>query len=348
MAKKEPIPCELDLDILVQLYQHRAFSTDQIGRFFSMSEGYTYKKLSTLRRRGWLISETIKGTFTSEKYQGKFHRISEGGISCLIEAGRIKQTELSKVKQAHHLRVNPSFLPYLLLVNEIYLCLECDGWQFTDSRDAKKKYGLNRSDNIQGLLKHESNETEYALYLFDKPSHKHMKKLLREMHNYDRLNSKAIFFTNLQTFEFLVEELMKDQTAVAISEHVKLFYHKFGLYYLAKFFSETEMNIFIEEELKFRIIKDAVRPFGFHDQVFQTVVEDDGEEKFIVNLLDSDLKKILDLMKYTKDLYEAAGRKVIVLSGGKMFDVHQKLLEHYPHIEFFEVDPWAVMEYVDS
>jgi len=40
----------------------------------------------------------------------------------------------------------------------------------------------------------------------------------------------------------------------------------------------------------------------------------EGKEKYLVNLLDTDLVKIYNIRQYRKEMYELDGRKVLIIS----------------------------------
>ncbi|RKJ36967.1 hypothetical protein D7X33_37930, partial [Butyricicoccus sp. 1XD8-22] len=98
-----------DLELLYELYKYRALSTAQIAEIGDLGKWYVYKKISLLRKGGYIYSEQISGNYIpNQKRQGSYHRISGKGISLLKENGYLVDST------ADDLKVAKIRLPYLL------------------------------------------------------------------------------------------------------------------------------------------------------------------------------------------------------------------------------------------
>lgn len=333
--------CKLDTKILAGLYEYRALTTEQIGRMYGMSMPYTYKKLHVLRKRKLLHSEPISGYLTSQRSQGKYHRISETGITCLRKQGMFVE------RQAYQLKIDKYHLPFVLMTNDLLVDLEPYGWTLSDSRDTKARFNLNRSDNIQGMLLHRHTMDEYGIYILSaNTSPKNLQKTIREIGDYDQINDFLIFTKGKESFESIAKGLLDEDggSVVGKRRRIKIFPHSFGKNYLQHYDNEDKILGFVVSEMgvafKEKLTGSSIR----HDGL-DTVVWHEGEEKYFVNLLDTDLKKIFNLLRYRKEKYAEDGRKLLVLS---QIAFHKELLEEIRHIDYLETGPNQVMSYLNN
>ncbi|KRG16848.1 hypothetical protein ACA29_02915 [Lederbergia galactosidilytica] len=82
-----------------------------------------------------------------------------------------------------------------------------------------------------------------------------------------------------------------------------------------------ELGVGFKEELQ----GEAVKQDGL-----ATVVWHEGKEKYFVNLLDTDLKKVFNMRQYRKEKYMQDGRHLLVLTQNGF---HRELLEEIRHVE---------------
>ncbi|KRG13890.1 hypothetical protein ACA30_13200 [Virgibacillus soli] len=332
--------CKLDVGILQALYDYRAMSTDQISRMFGMTTGYTYKKLHLLRRRKLVVSQPIRGYVPRQRSQGKYHRISETGITCLKKHGMIVE------RQAYQLKVDKYHLPFVLLTNDLLVDLEPYGWVLSDSRETKTRFNLNRSDNIQGMLLNRHTLNEYGVYILSRNSSaKNLQKAIREIGDYEQIADYLVFTNGRESFETIVKGLLAedDGSVVGKRKSIKVLPHGFGRKYLRHFDDETkvleyaimELGVGFKEELQ----GEAVKQDGL-----ATVVWHEGKEKYFVNLLDTDLKKVFNMRQYRKEKYMQDGRHLLVLTQNGF---HRELLEEIRHVDYLEVHPREVDEYLE-
>ena len=329
--------CELDIRILAGLYEYRALTTEQIERMFGMSRWYTYRKLRILREGRLIMSEPVRGY--AKKNQGKYHRISETGISCLKKQGMFVE------RQAHHLKVDDRMLPYLLTTNDLIVDLGKYGWGLTDSRDTKKRFSLNRSDNIQGLLEHGEENVEYGVYVFlRRTSEKNLQKTIRELRDYEDIGDYLLFTRGMESFLAIVEGLLSQEMVVAKRNSIKILPHSFGRLYLRHFWNEKQVFAYAEQKFGIRMIR-RLEPDEAMWEGMNTIVLHEGEEKYFVNLMDTDLKKIFAIKQYRKEKYEQDGRKVLVLS---QIEQHRDWLSDIHHIDYVDVIPTELSEYLEE
>lgn len=299
----------LDISILRGLYDYRALSTDQVQRRYNLTLRYTYRKLRILRVSGYIESCSISHYRVEQASQGKYYRLTSKGIKVL------KESEMFIDKQVHQLVVSKYYIPFLLAANDLLVDLEPYGWMLMDSRDTKAHMGINRSDNIHGVLKnkHTGNQ-EYGIYIFlDGVSEKNLEKMVRELKNYAiakqegncvRVTDYIIFKRGQDGFDAIITKLMHPENRVILSRirSLKVLPYTFGKYYLRAFEQEEEVLRFAcsipENELSYEV------SFVHHEvnakyTGLQRVILHQGEEKYFINLLDNDLRKIYDIYQYT-------------------------------------------------
>ncbi|KIL74700.1 hypothetical protein SD78_1769 [Bacillus badius] len=338
--------CKLDESILKALYEYRALSTKQIEWMFNLSRWYTYEKLQTLRNRRLILSEPISG-IKKKGNLGKYHRISETGIACLKKQGVLVERQDKPIRPAHKLKVSKWMLPYLLATNDLVVNLSDYGWKLTDSRETKARFGFNLGDNIQGLLKHRSSQQEYGIYMFfEHTSKKNIQKMIGEITRYKEIHHFIIFVRGKNIYREVINHLQEDEKAVPKSRSLKILPHIFGINYLRYFWNEEQVLAYAERCLGVHVLK-RLSPVETRWSALNTIVEHNGEEKYFLNLLDTDLSKIFSASQYRKERYEAEGRKLLVLKlkdknieqakNEEEIEVKKDPFSHIQHVEYIDV-----------
>lgn len=320
-----------DIDILWTLYRYRALSTEQLMRHFCLTKPYAYKKTHVLRNSKLIISHPISGYNNSKRMQGSYHRISETGIACLRKQGYPVERE------ANELRVNSRLLPYLLSANDIMIDLAPYGWTMLDSREIKKKYELNRGGNIQGALISPEG-VEYGFYIFkSSTSKKNLMKIIHEIKE-SAIQNFILFTKGQSSFDSIITEATKPGNELITGGALKILPYTFGKTYLQIFSQKNHLDNFIT---RYGITYIANKTH-FNNR-FDMVVLHEGKEKYLVNLLDTDLMKFHKINRYRKEAYEKDGRPVFVLT--HMKEKHQNLLQNIRHIDYIEVSPLEIMSF---
>ncbi|MCM3791262.1 replication-relaxation family protein [Domibacillus indicus] len=312
-----------DIEMLHMLYQYRALSTQQLMRHFQMTSQYAHKKTHIMRNSNWIKSLPI----LSEKGRkvGAYHSLTEGGISL------IKKQGITAEQKAEELRVTRRFLPYLLSANDLMIDLAPFGWTMRDSREIKSMYGLNRGNNIHGSLT-SSEGIEYGFYIFMSRSlPKYIMKVVREikesaMHNF------IIFTKGQASFSDFVAEAAIPGKEVVTGGSLKVMPYTFGKTYLQFMANEQHMLGVLSAH---NITPLSEKPPLYSS--FDRIVHHDGEEKYLVSLLDTDLMKIYSLKRYRKEAFDRDQRRILILTHMKEF--HQELLKDVHHLDYEEVHP---------
>lgn len=342
---------KIDVSILLGLYKLRALSTDQIRRRYNLKPAYVYKKLEILRNTGWIITEPISGYTNKQRRQGSYHRISETGITCLKKQGYPVE------RVADDLRVNKRFLPYLLSANDIFVDLEPFGWTMQDSREVKRKYNMNRGDSLQGIFTSPKNK-EYIFYVLkESTTERTLAKIAKEIESHskvDRMQTNRptsnyiIFVRGQKSYEQVVNTFYNDKDVLTTTQQLKVMPSVFAKMYFRLFYDEVELINY----LIYHGISDVTR------QVFpkltksykglSTIVKHKGNEKYLLNLLDSDLIKIHDVHSYRKEQYQLDGKKILAITTNALLKKHQEMLRSIKHIDWYPIDHHEIIDYLNE
>lgn len=351
---------KLDLEILHGLLKYRVFTIDQIRRKYEIGESYSYKKMRNLEKSGYVRSETIR-TFVkvskgNSNHQGKYYRITTKGIKLLLEKKYIQE-----FVYMHHLEVSRGYLPYVLSSNDIMIDLEKSGWEFINSREFKKmsrsELGrINNSDLIQGVLYNKStSEHWYGLYIIMPQENKELEqgtiqKIIREMKSYKQINSFIVFTRTRELFNRVFTSMDQTEGFSTRNYSIQQYPYNFGKLYLGKFRDDEDLIVSYVEDyteglvsFKRRLELDEINSSY---SMLRTIIEYDGKEMYLVNLLDSDLVKINQIRQYRKEDYEREGREVLVVS--HIPKAHAEFLEGYPHVKYLQINGKELLSYMSE
>lgn len=337
---------QLDLEILYGLYKFRALSTDHIKRRYQLTDRYTYRKIEILRNTGWIISEPISGYTRKQRRQGSYHRISETGIDCLRKQG------YSVERKATTLRVRKRMLPFLLHAYDVFISLEPFGWQFIESRDTKHRFNMNRNERLQGILISPNGE-QYVFYsLLETTNEKTLALMGSEIssHNnnirekegvkdkYKFPMNYIIFANGKESLLDCVEYFKRNQDIVSSTQQISIVPPGFAKNYYRLFYDKEEEMNFILQTIGAEDVTSVVYPtLRKYFKGLDTIVEHDGEEKYLVSLLDNNLKTIIDVSRYRKEFYQDDRRKVLLVVPTVIEEIAQEAFELYHHIEIISV-----------
>ncbi|WP_193065421.1 replication-relaxation family protein [Oceanobacillus oncorhynchi] len=340
-----------DIEILEGLCELRVMSTDQIRRRYNLTKRYVYRKIGRLRNSGWIITEPISGYLKKQKRQGSYHRISEIGISCLRKRG------FEMERKAHHQLPTKRHLPYVLLTNDLIIDLEPFDWTFKDSRTVKNEYQLNRGDSLQAMLR-DPDGKEYIIYMLrEGVTEPTLVKIQKEIELYSSISPKdgerltnnyMIFVQGHKSYQQVVERFFQHKDALLSSNHIKLFPLLFAKNYLRYLYNKERIIKFIIKQGITDVSKKSLPLLRKEYKGLNTIVEHEGEEKYLINLLDSDLVTCYQVMKYRKEQYNLDGRKILVITTNALKSSHQKILYGFKHIDWCSIDHQDIFDYIDK
>lgn len=340
----------LDISILKSLYEYRALNIEQLRKLHNLSENYSYRKLRILRVSGYVKNKPIKGYQKGKKNQGKYFRITNSGLNVLRDHGVLMD------KRVVRLEVTAEYIPYLLATNDVMVDLKAYGWELSDSREVKERMGINRNDLIHGMLQNvKTGSRGYGIYIYlETVSIRVIEKMQREMKNYtikesNYLSDYIIFKRGQQGIRELINQIMSDEHSEVLARvsSLKLLPYVYGKLYLRAFEEEDRVLEYAIEQESGLSFKRRFKHNELNSKYsgLDTVVEHEGEEKYFVNLLDNDLKKIYEIRQYRKEFFEKDGKKVLVYVMDQLRDIHEELLRDIHHVEYLEGDA-NVMNYL--
>lgn len=336
-----------ELELLYKIYKYRALSTAQIADVGNLGKWFVYKKIRSLKERGYLYSEQISGNYIpNQNRQGSYHRISGKGITLL------KENDYLIDSTADELKVAKFRLPYLLTANDLAITLEQVDWEYRDSRSIKNFHNLNRGDILQGVLLNPNETKEYAVYVFLKSVQADTLARIKHEINRNPFEDILIITRGESSFEAVINSFTNREgngnEKLIKSGSIKVLPFQFAKYYLTISNDNKQKHEYLLTNLGLEILGDSSNKNVFETSVtMDYIVKHNGEEKYFFDLLDNDLMKIDEIKRYRKERYKRDGRKALVLTSPitahQIF--HKKMLGNMQHVEYLVVDPNEVIRF---
>lgn len=323
---------ERDEKILRDLFEYRTLTVKQIHELYfeKTSMNYTYLRLHQLKKAGYVRSQPI---VVDGQKRAACYYLTDAGLKELTERD-LKEAENVK---SHHLYIKGSQRPYVVELNEIYVGLRKAGtrWEVLDSRYVKRMYNLNRANLIQGIIT--NGETHYGVYLLlGKPEIETYSRIINEIKR-TPISDYIVFAKNEESFEMFMEESKK--LGLVVGGSLKVLPYKLGNQLLQVFRSEMS--------LVNKITDTQARPINSKRNFRYELVEN-GEKKYVVELLTFDLMQVESLQRYNISAYELERQKVKVYVWSKYLSYFQKLFQKYPHIEFISMLTKDVLNHLEE
>lgn len=300
----------IDLAILHDLYRYRMLTTRHILKKHFNGGSYGYRKIYILKNSGYITSFPLTNRGRKET---SCYRITDRGIRILQDEGIVTENV-----RAADLQVSRERLTYLNDINTLMVELTSFGWQMKDSREVKQTYNLDRRSLIQGLLI-SPDGTEYGLYLIAGEAEE--RTIVRALNEIDQpvIPNHIVFVKSMQSYNSFIK--IREQNNVINQSIHLLTFSDYSLHVLQRLPTKNHfVNLFTNY---FASVKDSANPN------FDYVVQYEGEEKYLVNLMTNDLMRIFRVKKfYTVDRYRQDGKKVIIASPLEL----ESEFKHYPHI----------------
>lgn len=333
-------------ELLYALYKYRALTTVQVRKLTGYGARYIYDKLRRLRKEGYIISQNVKGGYIlNQKRQGKYHRLSQKGIYYLKEHG------YDITQSADDLRVSDKRLPYLLVGNDLSLELEMHGWEFKDSREVKKLESVNRGDVLHGTLTNPNKDKEYLVYVLLQSVQTELIRQIKNEINRINIPNALVVTRGEQSFNTTLSIFREKGNPLIKGGSVKVLPFQFAKHYLKISTDCLQNHERFLSELGIKVLG------GFHDKStletnihFDYLIEFDGEEMYLVDLLDNDLMKMLAVQEYRYERYSQDGRRVLVLTSDADFhrEIHRDYLGSFHHIVYLPLNLNSVMSFTKA
>lgn len=333
--------------LLYEIYRMRGLTINQLCDVMFHSRNYAYKYLQRLKEDGWL---TYKMGMNGKIRREKVYFCTDKAIDHLENQGYIEK----RVNAADNTPV-PSKLWYTILTNEVYAALTPYGIHMYDSREWKRKYGMDRNTLVRGGLKMPDGR-ELGLYLFFSSEQKsgaglsdaQLARFLNEIKKFSQGNRFAVVCYDAEIYKKVVKAVEMDKTTTVYDELliIPMGRDGYGFNLLRMSRSEQERKRDIEAILNARLYKEHLALKG-NRQNFAHYVADYGDrETYVVDFLSMNHPVLHHLSTHYYDkIYEEDGRKVdLVCWKASEGDLKRKYAQ-YPHVN---IVPISLSELTDT
>jgi DNA-binding PadR family transcriptional regulator len=306
-----------DLNILLDLYNFRALTTEQIKeKFFPTTKFYVNKVLHNLRKDGFISSNILKGSRKNKKGIS-YHRLTENGLECLAVNGK------SVNGQIQNLYVKPSQLHYILLANELMVDLSVSGWEVWDSRRLKKEYNLDIRMNILGLLIAPDGR-KYGFYIMeDGILPKTIGKIQAEIRdNFNKVKDYIIFANGLGSYDSFisrainpptkfVDNKLLQQKPLSTGYELKIMPFDLGKKLCSTYTTKMSWLVKLSKHYGFEVLSTSII---YPRQTFEIIIRYKGEEMYLADLVESDLTELHKINSYSENSYQWENcRKILII-----------------------------------
>jgi len=327
-----------DVKLLYELYQGRVLTIDQLTPRFTYKKSYMYKLVSNLFKSGLILTGDIKGFTNESGIRGRYYRISNKGIKILKENG---YPDLKY--NAEDLKVSDVRVPIEILFNDVHYEMTKHGWRVYGSRESKEKYGINRTDNLNGVLSSPVFNREYPFYIFQfqfEMSEQYIGRIIGEINRY-KFENIALFTTTKEMF-LKVTNIMMNKAEIFTYNTFMVLPLQYGLQYLLNYAEGDMLFNFLEDE--YDIYKVEKEEGVNYEADFEHIVLYNGEEYYLANFLDFNLVNFHRAKYYRKEHYEKDGRKILALINDRMN--YLEILRNVHHTEYIHVPAEELMNYL--
>lgn len=325
---------EREFRILSDLYNYRALTTNQIRRKYFVDTKYAVDYvLKKLRQRKMIRSNTLKGSRHKRKGYS-YHRITEVGMECLARNG------MTVNDHAGNLYVKPNYLPYVLLANDVMVELSVAGWEVWDSRKVKREYNLDKSMQIHGLLI-DPDGKRYGFYTMAQGIMiNNLAKIVAEIRDTHQYIGNFIVFSKgkgsyEQFLDYATNPPYKREGSRMIAQKplytgydLKVISLKLGLDLYRNYPTRNKWIMALAGHIGFKVISDVSESSDneiggtgrngtvkLHSrQSFPTIIRHNGEEKYFVDLTDTNLTLVSKINSYSEHDYNLEGKKKILVT----------------------------------
>ncbi|MEK4701846.1 hypothetical protein MKX47_20305 [Solibacillus sp. FSL R7-0668] len=325
--KKQPVqvikkPTEKDIGFLLCTHEFRVLTLLQVRRFVDLTEYYSRRKKKLLIDSGYLQANAITGGYQpppGQLEERKAYSITGKGVSLLRKHGH------DITLNADALRIPKAQLPYLLTSYDLAFYLCDHGWQFEQSRYYKARLNLNRQGVVKGMLTSPAGVNWVFFVTLSHVNKSTLAKFKQEMESASgNYFDKAIFTKDMPALEAIVEFFKEEESLLRFLGSCKV---------LPQFMVEAYVRYMSTDEEFFSFLQAIGYPVTKREttHLFEQWITEDG---FIaVNLLDTDLVKVHEMLSYTDyQLERIKGFKVFTTP--KLVSVHHQLLGHLKHVHF--------------
>ncbi|WP_414854188.1 replication-relaxation family protein [Brevibacillus sp. IT-7CA2] len=301
---------ERDIQVLHDLYQYQMLNIKQIRELhFPGSEKYVYKRLFQLKREGYVKSRPLveKG-----KKVGAGYFITEKGLRILEVQGLSNKERRARDNKPSGIRLSS-----VIERNELYTQLLPYKWSFVNGRDFKKTNGINRGALLSGLFIRQDGK-QFVLYILENNTRDQtFLKLQREI---KLLSDRNILI--LCKGPVIYEKLWEAEDMHAKELSIIPFPSAIPI---MRWYCTND--ILYQELQRFGVVSTEQNRFHFGDMV----VQGEATKYYVANCLMGDKMTLHYLKRYSYDVYQRTGIKVLLLHWA--VGEFQFPFDRYPHVQ---------------
>lgn len=300
---------ERDIRLLLDLFQYESLKVQQIRElYFPDTKRYVYRRLELLKKDGYVKSRpmVVKGKKVAASYY-----VTDKAIRLLEELRLIEKRRRSWANKPVGGR-----LPYVLNRNEMVTKLQPYGWTFINSRDFKTQNNLNRGALLTGALIREDGK-EYVLYILENQIREGtLQKVIAETKTLGDRNI-LLLCKGADIYERVQNETLNAKEICILPFHIAIPI----LQWL------RSKDILVRELQRFGEVTIEHNRFHFGD----VMVQGELEKYYVANCLMGDKMTLHYLKRYSYDVYQRNGVKVLLLHWA--VNQFQFPFDQYPHVQ---------------
>lgn len=302
--------------ILKEIYRMRGLTIDQLCEVVFDTRHYAYKFLKEMQSDGYLGE---KMNMSNRRRLGKLYYCTDKGIERLYKNGLIEKQLKSKDNKPHN-----ASLKYVINTNNVYAALTPYGIHMYDSREWKKKYGMDRNSMVRGGLKLRDGR-EIAIYCFFSPdqiskaglSNAMLQSFRREIKKFPQSSRIAVICYDSDIYKRVLQAVDKDKELGSFEELLVIPYgtEDFGLNVLRISRDQKERQTLIESHLNARLFIEHPALTGNRQDFVNYVGKfPDGREEYIIDYLSFNRVVLQHLdTHYHEQAYNKDQRQVSIL-----------------------------------
>lgn len=290
---------ENDKMLMMDLYNMRLLSANQIAKTYNSSLKYGYKRTRQLFKEGYLSGKPL---VVDSLKQTQYYYVTDKGI---------RELGIDNPRKANKNFIKNKYLvERQIAINEVYIGLKhahrlsgiSNIWTWEDSRATKINYDINRGSLIAGVLTNTKTNTKYNIYL---PNMRlDMLELSNKIHNEadqnTRIRNNIILCTTRDIFQHYLSDKMK-----FAGRSMMILPHTEGINFIYN-------ALYDYESWLRKIIQDVLKQSPAEmERVYLPYADYKATDHYIIEMLSVDITKLHFINQYSTDYKSDRPLKVI-------------------------------------
>lgn len=290
---------ESDKMLMIDLYNIRLLSANQIAKTYYNNVNYGYNRTRQLFHEGYL---TGKPLVVDRLKQTQCYYVTDKGI---------RELDIKNPRKANKNFIKNKYLvERQIAINEVYIGLKhahrLSGipniWKWEDSRETKINYNMNRGSLIAGVLTNTKTKTRYNIYL---PNMRLdmlelSDKIYNEADHNTEIRDNIILCTTREIFQHYLSKKVK-----YAGRSMMILPHTEGINFIYN-------ALFDYESWLREIIKDVLKQSPAEmERVYLPFADYKATDHYIIEMLSVDITKLHFIAQYSTDYKSDRPIKVI-------------------------------------